>query len=117
SEAYRIAYPKSRNWKQETVRKRASEMMDNGDVLGMVEKLKTENAKRSAWTRDDSIQILSEIARDDKASRKDKTQAVKVLNDMHGFNAPKEVRVRYSEMTDEQIEAELQRVEEQLGKV
>ena len=37
SEAYRRAYPRSRNRKPEPVDKRASELMANGKVLGRVD--------------------------------------------------------------------------------
>ena len=52
SEAYRRAYPRSLNWKPETVRKRASELLANGDVLGMIEALKAEHRKRHNVTVD-----------------------------------------------------------------
>jgi hypothetical protein len=45
AESYRIAYPKSRNWKSETVFKRASELARHGEVLGRVEELQAIAAK------------------------------------------------------------------------
>ena len=42
SEAYRRAYPSSLKWKDETVWKRASELLKNGEVLGRVTELQTE---------------------------------------------------------------------------
>jgi len=39
SEAYRRAYPVSTKWKPETVHKRASELLANGEVLGRIEAL------------------------------------------------------------------------------
>lgn len=41
AEAYRIAYPKSKNWKEKTLYNRASELMSNRDVSGRVEELRT----------------------------------------------------------------------------
>lgn len=39
-DAYREAYPRSRNWKEGTARKRASELMKRGAVAEMVERLR-----------------------------------------------------------------------------
>lgn len=44
SEAYRLAYPNSKSWKPETVWKRSSELMSNGEVLGRVATLQKETA-------------------------------------------------------------------------
>lgn len=90
ADAYRAAFDCARS-KPETVRRKASELMAHGNVSAMVEKLKEQLAEKALWTREDSVMILSGIARDAKAARKDKTAAVRVLNEMHGFNAPKKV--------------------------
>lgn len=45
AEAYRIAYPKSRNWTPKTVINRASELAAHGGVLGRVEELRAIAAK------------------------------------------------------------------------
>lgn len=90
ADAYRAAFNCAES-KPETVIKRASELMAKGDVSGRVEQLKAEVSAKGLWEREDSVRILAEIARDPEASRKDKTGAIKVLNDMHGFNAPKKI--------------------------
>lgn len=51
SEAYRRAY-NAENMKAETVHKRASELMQNGDVAGRIAELKQEHAQRHAVTID-----------------------------------------------------------------
>lgn len=91
SEAYRIAYPKSLKWKPDSVWNKASALMADVRVSARVEQLKAELSEKALWTREDSVLILSDIARDAKAARKDKTAAVRVLNDMHGFNAPQKI--------------------------
>lgn len=45
AEAYRVAYPKSRNWTPKTVINRASELAAHGGVLGRVEELRAIAAK------------------------------------------------------------------------
>lgn len=87
AEAYRQAYPSAAKWKDKTVWSRASEMMGRSEVLGRVEELRAELAKQSLWSRMDSVATLKPIAIGaDKDS--DRIAAVKVLNEMHGYNAP-----------------------------
>jgi len=87
ADAYRAAFDCARS-KPETVIKRASELMTNRDIAGRVDELKAQLSEKSLWKREDSVRILADIATDADASRKDKTAAVRVLNDMHGFNEP-----------------------------
>lgn len=98
SDAYRIAYPKSLKWQPDTVWKRASEMMADGNVSGRVAAIKAELAERGLWTREDSARALIAVVQSpDKQS--DVVAAVKVLNDMHGFEAPKEIKHSGSAVT------------------
>ena len=91
ADAYRAAFDCKRS-KPETVIKRASELMANGDVSGRVSQLRAQLSEKALWTREDSVRILADIATDAEASRRDKTGAIKVLNEMHGFNAPQEIK-------------------------
>jgi len=59
SEAYRRAYNTSK-MKTETIAKRASELMQDGEVAGMVAELKAVHAKRHAVTVDSLIAELEE---------------------------------------------------------
>lgn len=90
ADAYRAAFDCARS-KPETIQSHASRLMADGKVSARVAELKAQLSEKALWTREDSVQILSEIARDAKAARKDKTAAVRVLNDMHGYNAPKKI--------------------------
>ncbi len=92
SEAYRKAYPKARHWKPETVHKRASELLTNGAILGRVKALQAELAERNLWRREQSVKALIRVieAPDKQA---DVVAAVKVLNAMHGYNAPEKVEI------------------------
>jgi hypothetical protein len=94
AEAYRLAYPKSLKWKPDGVWNKASALMADVRVSARVRELKAELDAKALWKREDSVRILSAIAEDQEASRKDKTGAVKVLNEMHGYNAP--VKVEHS---------------------
>jgi phage terminase small subunit len=59
SEAYRKSYD-AENMKSETIHKRASELLDNGEVAGRVEELRKEAAERNKITVDDLIKELQE---------------------------------------------------------
>ena len=89
ADAYRAAFDCARS-KPETVRRKASELMAHGNVSAMVEKLKEQLAEKSLWKREDSVNVLAEIA---KAAEKDadRVRAVSELNKMHGFEAPQKV--------------------------
>lgn len=90
ADAYRAAFECSRS-KPDTIIQSASRLMADRKISARVEQLKAELSEKALWTREDSVLILSDIARDAKAARKDKTAAVRVLNDMHGFNAPQKI--------------------------
>jgi phage terminase small subunit len=59
SEAYRQAYD-AEGMKPETIHKRASELLMNGKVTGMLTQLRNEAAQRSAITVDDLLVELEE---------------------------------------------------------
>lgn len=60
SEAYRRAYPKSVNWEKGVVWSKASQLMNNGNVLERVKELQKKAESKSEITRD---MILSELAK------------------------------------------------------
>lgn len=87
SDAYRSAYD-AENMKAETVQSKACLLMAEGKVRARVDSLKQSLSEKSEWTRLDSVLTLRAIAESAEAKDSDKTGAVKVLNEMHGFNAP-----------------------------
>lgn len=60
SAAYRAVYS-CENMKPETIRKRASELMQNGNVAGMIAQLRQRVAKRHDCTVDSLVAELEEI--------------------------------------------------------
>ena len=89
ADAYRTAFDAD-NMKAETIHKRASELMANGEVSGRVSELKAKLAAKSLWTREMSVQALVsayKIAKG-KDNASGMTGAIKELNAMHGFNEP-----------------------------
>lgn len=91
AEAYRIAYPRSLKWKPATVWESASRAMADRKVAARVDVIREELAQKGLWTREDSARaLIGVINKPDKAS--DVVAAVKALNDMHGYDAPKEIK-------------------------
>lgn len=89
ADAYRAAFD-AQKMKAETIHKRASELMTNGEVTGRVQQLRGELSAKALWTRGKSVEALVgayEIAQSQK-NASGMTAAVKELNAMHGFNAP-----------------------------
>lgn len=93
SDAYRQVADVGENTTEESIHQSASRMDANVNVKSRVAQLKDEIAAKALWTREDSVRTLKEIATDEAARHGDKTGAVKVLNEMHGYNAPKEINV------------------------
>lgn len=92
ADAYRTAFDVKPTTKPETIHKRASELMADGDVSGRVTSLKAALASKALWTREMSVKALIAAYREGKPS--DKISAVKELNAMHGFNAPQKIDVK-----------------------
>lgn len=87
SDAYRSAYSAGK-MKAETIQNSAYKVLLNGEVAARVKELKEALANKSLWTREQSVAVLSAVVGDGEARHGDKISAVKVLNDMQGFNAP-----------------------------
>lgn len=87
SDAYRSAYDAG-NMKPETVQSKACLLMAEGKVRARVDSLKQSLSEKSEWTRLDSVTALRKVIDDTEAKGAEITGAVKVLNEMHGFNAP-----------------------------
>ena len=98
SEAYRSAYNVGPRTKPETVHKRASELMADGQVAGRVEVLRQDLADLALWSRTDSVLTLSGIARGNTPPAA-KIQAVRELNAMHGYSAPPRLDVTVAKLT------------------
>jgi hypothetical protein len=87
ADAYRSAYNTTKA-KPETVQQAASRLMAGGKVYARVKELRDELANKSLWTREQSIAVLAGVVDAQDSKHSDKIGAVKVLNEMQGFNAP-----------------------------
>ena len=92
SDAYRSAY-NAVAMKPETIQSKACLLMADGKVRARADELREELANKSLWTREQSVAVLAGVVDACDAKHGDKISAVKVLNDMQGFNAPTKVEL------------------------
>ena len=92
ADAYRIAYD-AQNMKATTIASKASILRTDGNVRAMIDSLKKDLADKELWSREDSIQAMIEIIKDHDSHNSCKINAVKVINDMQGFNAATKTQV------------------------
>jgi hypothetical protein len=90
SDAYRSSYDVSVDTLDASVWEQASRIANDLNVSSRVKELKDEIAAKALWTREDSVRTLKTVIEgNDKGS--EITGAVKVLNEMHGYNAPQKI--------------------------
>lgn len=87
SDAYRSAYNAGK-MKPASINQLASKLASDIKVSSRVMELQAELANKSLWTREQSIAVLAGVVKAGDAKHSDKIGAVKVLNEMQGFNAP-----------------------------
>jgi phage terminase small subunit len=92
SDAYRSAYNAGK-MKPEAIHVNASKLMADAKVALRVASLREALASKSLWSRLDSVQALSDIARDVEARANEKVAAIKELNAMHGYNEPAKLAI------------------------
>ena len=92
ADAYRTAYSAGK-MADKTIWEKASALMNDGKVAARVDDLKAELAEQQLWTREESVKTLAAIAKDHEAKQADQINAVKALNTMHGFDAPKKLEM------------------------
>lgn len=100
ADAYRAAF--NSTGVPNTVHVNASKIMAETKVKLRVTEIKEELAEKALWTREDSVRVLSEIARgvDEEAKPNDRVNAVKAINQMHGYDAPIKVDNRHKVIDD-----------------
>jgi phage terminase small subunit len=77
-------------WTQNAIYVNASKLMSNAKVSLRIKELKDALTEKTLWTRADSVETMKSVISDPESRATDKVAAVKVLNDMHGYNAPTE---------------------------
>lgn len=92
ADAYRSVYNVRANTKQESIHQAASTVMANINVSSRVYELKRQLADKELWTREDSIRAMIQVI-EEPDNQGCKINAVKVINDMQGFNAATKTQV------------------------
>lgn len=93
ADAYRAAYKVSPTTKPDSIYQESSRLAADLKISARVDELKSQLASKQLWSREDSVRALLEVVTDGEVKHSDKTNAVKVLNEMHGYNAPMKVDV------------------------
>jgi len=84
SEAYRLAYPKSRNWKDSSVHSKASTLMADVKVSARVTALLSQTEKACAMSRDAWLNKWMDVERDSK-SLHDRREALREIGKALGY--------------------------------
>lgn len=94
ADAYRTAYDTTKS-KPESIWSKASELMADVKVTARVAELKAELAKKAIWTREMSVKALVQAYKVAQVQNNASgmSGAIKELNAMHGYNAPKQVEL------------------------
>lgn len=82
ADAYRAAYPKSARWKDKTVYNHASEMRRIPEVDERIKELQAEAAAAAVMDRQERLETLTAIARDEHMHPKQRMQAIDLINKM-----------------------------------
>jgi len=95
SEAYRIAYPSSLNWKDKSVNEKSSfELSKNVKIMSRVKELQEQQEKKHDITKDKIVNRLKEIIFEQELIGADKldlnamNKAIDTINKMQGYYAP-----------------------------
>jgi hypothetical protein len=83
-QAYKVAFPKSVNWKDETVDPKASALAKNDKVLTRVQELQAEATSKTIKTAIQRKEWLSSIMDDETEDTAIKLKACDLLNKMDG---------------------------------
>lgn len=82
ADAYRAAYPKSARWKDKTVYNHASDMRRIPEVDERIKELQAEAAAAAVMDRQERLETLTAIARDEHMHPKQRMQAIDLINKM-----------------------------------
>lgn len=94
SQAYRIAYPKSKKWKDESVNVNASKTMANTNIMQRVKELQEKVESKHDISKDKIMARLQQLVYEQEVIGADKLdlnvmiKALDTLNKMMGYYAP-----------------------------
>ena len=82
--AYRAAFPKSVNWKDETVDSKASVLSKNDKVVERLGELAKESSSKAVMTAKERKEWLTALIYKEGEDTKDRLKAIDILNRMEG---------------------------------
>lgn len=82
--AYHVAFPNSKRWKDETVDSKASVLAKNDKVLERLRELAEQSTTEAVMNATQRKEWLTSIIRSEAEETKDKLKAVDILNRMEG---------------------------------
>jgi hypothetical protein len=93
ADAYRAAFDVREGTKPETVHDSASKMMAKPEVAQRVADLRKKLENKALWSREMSVQALVKAFKlaEKSGNPAAMTGAIKEINAMHGYNAPKKI--------------------------
>lgn len=90
SDAYRRANPDSRA-NSRTIAHKAHKLSNHPEIMAYIAQERAKTAKRAAWTREEMLQTLREIAETKEAPKSARTGAIAQASKMLGFDAPQKI--------------------------
>jgi hypothetical protein len=90
SDAYRLAYPDSKA-NPRVVSVKAARLSRHPEIMAVIAKERAKTANRAAWSREEMITTLREIAEAKDSPKSARTGAIAQASRMLGFDAPQKV--------------------------
>jgi phage terminase small subunit len=95
TDAYKASFKVKPTAKPQSINQMASRLMSQINISSRIAEMQAEAAERVLWSMEDSLNVLSAIAKgqDEDAKPSDKVNAVKAINAMIGLDAPSKLNV------------------------
>lgn len=120
-QAYREAYPKSKNWKDKTVDNRASKLFNTYEVFTRYQELQKEKAEdqrqKNLWSYEQSVKGLMWIIQQSQLDIREKglrqangtvfINALKELNELQGLGEQREAKIELDRARIKKLESEI----------
>ena len=130
-QAYREAYPKSKNWKDKTVDNRASKLFNTYEVFTRYQELQKEKAEdqrqKNLWSYAQSVKGLMWIIQQSQLDIREKgfrqanstafINALKELNDLQGLGEQREAKIELDRARIKKLESEIDLELENINRV
>lgn len=82
ADAYRAAYPRAKTYKTNTVYRKSCDMRKIPEVAARIQELQEEAAAAAVMDRQERLETLTAIARDEHMHPKQRMQAIDLINKM-----------------------------------